>query len=624
MPISSKQISELFKAGPNVSIYSGTGLTLTISATTSSGGTGGSFTGVTGFTSIGGGISIPSAITSNNLLLKSLSAGTNVSITDSNGLITINSTGTGSTSGFTNIISSGTGNILLLSSNTNNIIQKSFSGGPNVSVYESNNTIFISATTSSGGTGGSFTGVTGFTSIGGGISIPSAITLNNISFKSLSGGPNVTVYESNGLIRISGAVDSGVNVGGGISVYSATSNSIHSFKTLSGGPNVTVYESNGLIRFSGTVDSGVNVGGGISVYSATSNSIHSFKTLSAGTNVSLTESNGLIIISSSGGGGGSGDMILASAQTITGAKTFLVNTFLLRNTLNLFSATINVDNILANRTYTIPEISSNATFALLEGSQLFTGSKTFGTTLNISGANANNPHFILTPTSSTPTSTTNGSFWLITTSANTSLVMYKDTGYTKTITLDRNLDFSGNSSGVILSDQFGNLSKSTDIIPFGLFNTISDVTTTSTSSATTIGTLGTGSLTLDSTFFAVGKTIRLTSYGKLSTSLSSSVITFTLFIGSASWSIVTPTLTSSLTDSYYKLEFLVTCRTTGATANLIANGDLYIDAASGSKKLVPTTASTNTTTSNTINITSTWSSSSQSITTSMVIGEFLN
>jgi hypothetical protein len=202
--------------------------------------------------------------------------------------------------------------------------------------------------------------------------------------------------------------------------------------------------------------------------------------------------------------------------------------------------------------------------------------------------------------------------------------MYKDTGYTKTITLDRNLDFSGNSSGVILSDQFGNLSKSTDIIPFGLFNTISDVTTTSTSSATTIGTLGTGSLTLDSTFFAVGKTIRLTSYGKLSTSLSSSVITFTLFIGSASWSIVTPTLTSSLTDSYYKLEFLVTCRTTGATANLIANGDLYIDAASGSKKLVPTTASTNTTTSNTINITSTWSSSSQSITTSMVIGEFLN
>jgi hypothetical protein len=265
-------IHKTLSAGTNVSITESNG-NIIISST----GSGGSFTGVTGFTSIGGGISIPSAITSNNLSFKSLSAGTNVSITDSNGLITINSTGSsGSTSGFTNIISSGTGNVLVLSSNTNNIVQKSFSGGPNVSVYESNNTIFISATTSSGGTS-SFTGVTGFTSIGGGISIPSAITSNNISFKSLSAGTNVSITDSNGLITINSTgtgsttgITTATTVGNGISLISSVTANNLKLYSLSGFNGTNVFNIGNLIGISSdtTYYEQINYSDALNVYTS--------------------------------------------------------------------------------------------------------------------------------------------------------------------------------------------------------------------------------------------------------------------------------------------------------------------------------------------------------------------
>ncbi len=54
--------------------------------------------------------------------------------------------------------------------------------------------------------------------------------------------------------------------------------------------------------------------------------------------------------------GGGGDMILASAQTNSGAKTFLDGTLLMRNVANTFSSGFTNTNI-ASRTYTWPDVS---------------------------------------------------------------------------------------------------------------------------------------------------------------------------------------------------------------------------------------------------------------------------
>lgn len=63
---------------------------------------------------------------------------------------------------------------------------------------------------------------------------------------------------------------------------------------------------------------------------------------------------GWTLLGSGGAGGGSGDMVLASAQTNSGAKTFLDGTFLLRNVANTFTGQFTNTNT-ANRTYTLPD-----------------------------------------------------------------------------------------------------------------------------------------------------------------------------------------------------------------------------------------------------------------------------
>jgi len=60
-------------------------------------------------------------------------------------------------------------------------------------------------------------------------------------------------------------------------------------------------------------------------------------------------------------GGGSGDMILASAQTNTGAKTFLDASLLLRNVANTFSGKF-TNTITADRTYTLKDADGTIAF----------------------------------------------------------------------------------------------------------------------------------------------------------------------------------------------------------------------------------------------------------------------
>ncbi len=76
---------------------------------------------------------------------------------------------------------------------------------------------------------------------------------------------------------------------------------------------------------------------------------------------------------------GAGDMVLASVQTNSGAKTFLNSTLLLRNPANTFSYTLNAAAIAADRTLNLPLITGTDTLAVLGLSQTFSGTQTFGT-----------------------------------------------------------------------------------------------------------------------------------------------------------------------------------------------------------------------------------------------------
>lgn len=70
---------------------------------------------------------------------------------------------------------------------------------------------------------------------------------------------------------------------------------------------------------------------------------------------------------------GGGDMVLASVQTNTGAKTFLNNTLLLRNPGNTFSYTITTAAITADRVLNLPLITGTDTVAVLGLAQTFVG-----------------------------------------------------------------------------------------------------------------------------------------------------------------------------------------------------------------------------------------------------------
>lgn len=93
---------------------------------------------------------------------------------------------------------------------------------------------------------------------------------------------------------------------------------------------------------------------------------HTFKGYANGAEVSLS------------GAGGGGDMVLASVETVTGAKTFNNNTLLLRNPGNTFSYTIATSAITAARTLTLPLLTANDTVAVLVLAQTFTN-KTLST-----------------------------------------------------------------------------------------------------------------------------------------------------------------------------------------------------------------------------------------------------
>jgi hypothetical protein len=83
-------------------------------------------------------------------------------------------------------------------------------------------------------------------------------------------------------------------------------------------------------------------------------------------------------------GAGSGDMVLASVQTVTGAKTFRNATLLLRNVANTFSSQF-VNTNTDSRTYTLPDASGTvALTSNITGTN--SGTNTGDQTITLTGA----------------------------------------------------------------------------------------------------------------------------------------------------------------------------------------------------------------------------------------------
>jgi hypothetical protein len=200
--------------------------------------------------------------------------------------------------------------------------------------------------------------------------------------------------------------------------------------------------------------------------------------------------------------------------------------------------------------------------------------------MHISGATASIPHAIFVPMSGvTPTLTTNGAMWMNTASSNTSLFLYKE-GVTKFVTLDRNPDFAaGSSSGVIVSDSSGNLTKSSDLTALGIFSTTTSVTVANNPDPTSIIGSFTGSTTLPSGFFGVGKTIKVFASGTWGTTTGSNNVDILIVIGGVTVATIPINHTSTVTaGSYWEVNATIVCLSTGASGTVSAGGMSSYDA----------------------------------------------
>lgn len=139
---------------------------------------------------------------------------------------------------------------------------------------------------------------------------------------------------------------------------------------------------------------------------------------------------------------------------------------------------------------------------------------------------------------------------------------------------------------------------------------------TSTTETTLIGT-GTGTATLAANFLTVAKTIKVRMWGFYGTKASPvGALTIRFKYGSTTLVTLSPTLTVSLTNQAFNLEFELTCRTTGATGTVFAQGEGKFYSAAGTAGLISgvntATTTINTTASSKIDVTAQWATSNAS------------
>ena len=409
-------------------------------------------------------------------------------------------------------------------------------------------------------------------------------------------------------------------------------------------------------------------------------------TLTAGTNITITNGNGTITIDATGGGGSTSLTTLTAATgtaNLSNANSTITwnwnsnttaNAFVLASTgittASLFSSNISGTAATSAKNISITNSattntsgrgldisisggtnSGNTFGAYISNTKSGTTSTNTALYLTASGGTTNYaldigagilrmaagtasvPQMVLTPSSLSGsfTGNTNGSIWYDTTSSTSSLYLYKDTGTTKLVTMERNQDLAtGSSSGVLISDTSGNITKSADLTALGIFAQTSTVTVANTNVSTTlIGTI-TGSNTLPANFFGVGKTIVVYVSGTLNTT-SSPTCTLNLTIGGVNVGSIVLTHNSALTTVYYDAQFTITCRTTGTTGTVQYSGlgRCNVGTATSSATFFQsstTSSSINTTGTLVLDLQALWSTAnaSNSVTASILTAQYIN
>jgi hypothetical protein len=463
------------------------------------------------------------------------------------------------------LTSAGTGNILLLSSITgNNLVYKSISAGTGMNITESNGTLVFVST---GGT--SSTGITTATNVGTGVNILFSSSTTNLGFATLSSQTPSTL--------------SIISSSTGVILFSATTGGI-SGTYVSG---VTSAGTGTILLLSGTV---VN------------NNIVQ-KSLSAGTNVTITESNGTLIFSSTGGSG-SGFSAATSVGTglsiISSATNNTLRLFTLSGT-NGFVVTTAATGLMTFRGPNTPNtvIMTDASGNMVNSDFLNTDNA--NDTLGIGIAAVTTARLLLpfqtaaiTPLRFSKTATdytggVDGSIWYLT--AGNSLKFNKGTGSTTDFIFKDNnnsLSSSTTPSRVVEVNSGGTLSASRIFTSFGVFNSITSTTISSTTSETSIIPTGSsiiGSATLlaltgTTPQLVTGKKYRFTANGNITTKSSpAGNLTARMKLGSSVIASISgfslhPSISS---PNNFFIQSTFTIRSASSTGTVVGSGFLQTD-----------------------------------------------
>ncbi|MBN9522615.1 hypothetical protein J0H58_29520 [bacterium] len=166
-----------------------------------------------------------------------------------------------------------------------------------------------------------------------------------------------------------------------------------------------------------------------------------------------------------------------------------------------------------------------------------------------------------------------------------------------------------------------------------LFAQTADVTVTNTIVETTLTGAGVGSLTLPAGFLTAGKTIRIKARGSISTQSGGANAGHKVKLGStAVWTVAGPFYNTSAVKWAWEAEWVVTCRTTGVSGTVMAQGSVFRAGTVGGgapqmMTVVNTgTATVDTTASQTIDLTTTWATTGadNSVTCTCLTVEVLN
>ena len=235
--------------------------------------------------------------------------------------------------------------------------------------------------------------------------------------------------------------------------------------------------------------------------------------------------------------------------------------------------------------------------------------------VKMAASTASLPHMLFTPGAAALTAATNGNLSYATVSGNSSFYLYKDSAVTTLLTTARNPDFVTSAQGVVVADASGNFTKSADLTALGIYAQTNDVTVVNTTTATTlIGTV-VGSATLAANFFAAGKTIIIFISGTYQQTSGSNTCTLNFSIGGVAVGSIALNHNNTVAASYFEARVVVTCRTAGATGTVQYQGCGLLNLAGTPTFYYQTSAtsgSINTTTTNAINVTATWSAASPS------------